>query len=114
MTYYHLQPFIYTKNHFFQCHKMSFSALMASIGQQVLTKRSTHVDQNIRSDKVMSQLSITIFVAPRTHLVAQKTLISSKKSKKPVNPGHPPCSLKRAIYKIYIKNRLSKHICYQV
>ena len=52
MTYYHLQPFIYTKNHFFQCHKMSFSAAMASIGQQVLTKRSTHVDQNNRSDKI--------------------------------------------------------------
>ena len=68
----------------------------------MLTKRSTHVDQNMRSDKVVSQLSITIFVAPRTHLVAQKSLISSKKSKKSTNPCRPPpCLPKRAIY-IYI------------
>ena len=53
---------------------------MAGKGQQVLTKRSTHVDQNIRSDKVMSQLSLAIFVTPRTHLVAQKSLIYQKKS----------------------------------
>ena len=59
---------------------MPFSALMANVGQQVLTKRSTHVDQNIRSDKVMSQLSLAIFVTPRTHLVAQKSLIYQKKS----------------------------------
>ena len=64
----------------------------------MLTKRSTSVDQNFGSDKVMSQLSITIFVVPRTHLVAQKTLISSKKSKKPVNPGHPPPVYQNARY----------------
>ena len=81
MTYYHLPPFIYTKNHFFQSHKMSFSALVASIGQQVLTKRSTHVDQNVRSDKVMSQLSLAIFVTSRTHLVVQKSLIYEKSPK---------------------------------
>ena len=81
MTYYHLPPFIYTKNHFFQSHKMSFSALVASIGQQVLTKRSTNVDQNVRSDKVMSQLFLAIFVTFRTHLVVQKSLIYEKSPK---------------------------------
>ena len=75
MTYYHLPPFIYTKKHFFQSHKMSFLAIVASIGQQVLTKSSTHVDQNVRSDKAISQLSLAIFLIPKTHLVAQKSLM---------------------------------------
>ena len=56
----------------------------------MLTKRSTYVDQNIRSDKVVSQLSVTIFVTPRTYLVAQKSIIYKKKVKKSVNPWHPP------------------------
>ena len=80
MTYHRLPPFIYTKNHFFQRQKISFSSLVASIGQQVLTKRSTPVDQNVRYDKVMSQLSLAIFVTPRTHLVAQKSPIYEKDS----------------------------------
>ena len=41
----------------------------------VLTKRSTGVDQNLKFDKVMSQLSVAIFIFLRTHLVAQKSLI---------------------------------------
>ena len=90
MTYYLLPPFIYTKNHFFQSHKMSFSALMASKGQQVLTKKSTCVDQNIRSDKVMSQLSLATFVTSRTHLVVQKSPIYQKKSENGEILAHPP------------------------
>ena len=42
---------------------------------EVLTKRSTLVDQNVRSCRRRSQLSVAIFIAPRTHLVAQKSLI---------------------------------------
>ena len=42
---------------------------------QVLTKRSTAVDQNLTSDKGMSQLSVAIFIAPQTHFWAQESLI---------------------------------------
>ena len=63
---------------------------MADRGQHMLTKRSTYVDQNIRSDKVVSQLSVTIFVTPRTYLVAQKSIIYQKKVEKSVNPWQPP------------------------
>ncbi len=38
----------------------------------LLTRRSTGVDQNVKSDKVMSELSVTSFIFLRTHLVAQK------------------------------------------
>ena len=55
----------------------------------MLTKRSTHVDQNFTSSKGMSQLSVAIFIAPRTHLRAQKSLFLSKKSEKRTNINIP-------------------------
>ena len=42
---------------------------------KVLTKRSTLVDQNFRSYRGRSQLSVAIFITPRTLLVAQKSFI---------------------------------------
>ena len=63
------------KTTFSELPKCHFSAPRASTGQQVLTKWSTHVDQNIRSDQVVSQLSVTIFMGSRTLLVVQKSLI---------------------------------------
>ena len=69
IAYYDLQSFIYTKNHFCQLFsrskKVLFSALLSNVGQQVLPKRSTLVDQILASDKAMSQLSIDIFIASR-------------------------------------------------
>jgi hypothetical protein len=51
----------------------------------VLTKRSTSVDQNFRSDNIYSQLSVAIFMTSRTHLGAQKSFIYWKKSEKLLN-----------------------------
>jgi hypothetical protein len=65
-------------------------SLTGWIGQQLLTKKSTHVDQNFKSDKAWSQLSVDIFIAPGDHLGAQKSLFYQKKSKKPTDPGRPP------------------------
>ena len=45
----------------------------------MLTKRSTLVDQNLRSERTHSKLSVDIFMAPRTHLEAQKCYIYEKK-----------------------------------
>ena len=54
----------------------------AQKGNWLLTKRSTGVDQNFRSWKVMSQLSVAIFIAPRTHFPAQESIISLKNVQK--------------------------------
>ena len=75
MMYYDLESLIYFKIHFSTSQKHVFSSCLAHKGQHVLTKRSTSVDQNLRSDKVMSKLSAAIFATPRTHLGAQKSLI---------------------------------------
>ena len=47
----------------------------------MLTKRSTHVDQNLESGSTDSELSIAIFMASRTHLGTQECSIYDKKSK---------------------------------
>ena len=44
-------------------------------GISVLPKKSTHVDQILRSTKMMYWLFLTIFIAPGTHLWAQKSLV---------------------------------------
>ena len=41
-------------------------------GVDVLTKRSTHVDQILGSESTHSKLSVAIFTTFRTHLEAQK------------------------------------------
>ena len=70
--------------------KAVFSKFCGPKGNWVLTKRSTLVDQNIRSYKGRSQLSVDIFIAPRTHFPAQKSFIYKKMSKKDLNPWQPP------------------------
>ena len=52
--------------------------LFGGKGQRVLTKKSTHVDQNIRCDKSVSHLSMGVFIAPRNLLDHQKSLIYAK------------------------------------
>ena len=47
----------------------------------MLPKRSTHVDQILGSESIPSKLSVAIFMASRTLLGAQKTLIYQKKLK---------------------------------
>ena len=66
---------------------------------KVLTKRSTLVDQNIRSCKGRSQLSVAIFMTSRNRLVAQKLFIFLKTSQKGVNPclEYPTWLVKRVI-----------------
>ena len=41
---------------------------------ELLTKRLTIIDKNMKSDKVMSQLSVAILIVLRTHMIAQKSL----------------------------------------
>ena len=47
----------------------------------MLPKRSTPVDQTLESESIHSQLSVAIFIAPRTHLGAQKCSMYEKKAK---------------------------------
>ena len=59
-----------------------FYTYVAKIGNSVLTKRSTPVDQNFRSCKGVSKLSLATFIAPQTHFWAQESLIYEKMSLK--------------------------------
>ena len=45
---------------------MACSALMASIGQQVLTKRSTHVDQNFRISQGHPKVHFSQFITSKS------------------------------------------------
>ena len=47
----------------------------------MLSKWSAPVDQNLGSESRHSQLSVAIFIAPRTHLGAQKCFTYQKKCK---------------------------------
>ena len=44
-------------------------------GVDMLPKRSTHIDQNLESESIHSQLSVDIFMASRTHLGTQECII---------------------------------------
>ena len=48
----------------------------------MLPKRPTHVDQNLESESIDSQLSVAIFMASRNHLGTQECSVYEKKSKK--------------------------------
>ena len=47
----------------------------------MLTKRSTPVDQNVESESMDSKLSVAIFGASRTYLRTQECSVYEKKSK---------------------------------
>ena len=68
-----LQHFIYTKTHFCTTGHIRFLHVCGTQGVQ-------SVDQNIRSFKGRSQLSVAIFMASRNHLVALKSSIYKKTS----------------------------------
>ena len=51
-------------------------------GVDMLTKRSTPVDQILESESIDSKLSIAIFTALRTHLGAQKSSVYAKNVQK--------------------------------
>ena len=74
IAYYCLPAFVDTKNHFSQGQEMPTFSLteLSNRGQQVLPKKSTYVDQNLRSKSTHSQLSVAIFIASRIHLGAEK------------------------------------------
>ena len=52
----------------------------------MLTKRSTSVDQILESERMCSKLSIAISTALRTLLGAQKSSVYGKNGQKRVNP----------------------------
>ena len=75
-------PLLYAgKSLFPEIHKAHFLTCTITESIDMLTKRSTHVDQIFRSQSIHSQLSVAIFIAPRTHLGAQKCSMYEKKAK---------------------------------
>ena len=72
MLFLDVPPLIYFKNAFFRNRQYPVSTCTVTEGTDMLTKRSTCVDQNFLSETMRSQLSVAIFMTPRTHLGAQK------------------------------------------
>ena len=66
---------------FLQNQDLAFLTYIVIEGVDMLTKRSTLVDQILRSESIDSKLSLAIFIASRTFLGAQECLIYEKKSK---------------------------------
>ena len=64
---------------FSQNQGLAFLAYIVTGGVDMLPKRSTHVDQNLESKSMDSQLSVAIFMASRTHLETQECCIYQKK-----------------------------------
>ena len=91
-----LGPCIYAKNAISTCENSRFYIYMAKIGNSVLTKRSTPVDQNFRSYKGVSKLSLAIFIALQTHFWARESLIYEKMSLK-MAIFHP-CGAQKGIW----------------
>ena len=85
----HLAHFIYFDYYFSQSGHKAFYKYTIAKCIDMLPKRSTLVDQTFGCESIHSQLSIAIFIASRNRLGAQKSLITSKKSIKLVNPYKP-------------------------
>ena len=66
---------------FSQNQVLAFLTYIVIGGVDMLTKRSTSVDQNLGSESIPSKLSVAIFTALRTHLGARKSLIYKKSLK---------------------------------
>ena len=60
---------------------LAFVTYIAKEGFDMLTKRSTPADQNLKSESIDSKLSVAIFVALRTQLATQECCVYEKKSK---------------------------------
>ena len=72
---FHLAHFMYFDYYFSQSGSKAFYSNDIERGIDMLPKRSTPVDQNLGSEIIHSQLSVAIFRALRSHLVAQRSLI---------------------------------------
>ena len=66
-------PYVYQKYAFFKNKVHVFFNYTIFEGTDMLPNRSAPVDQNLRSDSTKCKLSVGIFIAPRTHLGAQKS-----------------------------------------
>ena len=65
-------PLLYAgKSLFPEIDKAHFLTCTVTEGIDMLTKRSTHVDQNIGAQSIGAKLSVAIFIASRTLLGAQ-------------------------------------------
>ena len=67
-----------------------------------LKGQHNHVDQNLESESIDSQLSVAIFMASRTHLGTQECSVYEKKSKiyethEHLYAGLVDCAIYRAI-----------------
>ena len=71
----HLAHFIYFDYHFSQSGYKAFYDYIIEKDIDMLPKRSTPVDQTLKSENIHSQLSVAIFIASRNLLGAQKSLI---------------------------------------
>ncbi len=81
MPFWDIPPLIYLKTQFFRNRQCPVSTCTVTEGTDMLTKRSTGVDQNFLSESMHSQLSVAIFRAPRSPLGAQKCSIYEKSAK---------------------------------
>ena len=86
MLFLDVPPLICFKNPFFRNRPYPVFTCTVTEGADMLTKRSTGVDQNFLSESMDSQLSVAIFMTPRTHLGAQECSICEKKVEKLRNP----------------------------
>ena len=71
----HLAHFIYFDYYFSQSGYKAFYSYTIGKVMNMLPKRSTPVDQSLKSESIHSQLSVAIFIASRNLLGAQKSLI---------------------------------------
>ena len=71
----HLAHFIYFDYYFSQSGHKAFYRYTIERGIDMLPKRSTHVDQNLESKSIESQIFIVIFRATRNLLVTRDDII---------------------------------------
>ena len=76
-----IQVLMYWKSYFSRNWFFSLSTYEVTEGTDMLTKRSTPVDQNVESESMDSKLSVAIFGASRTFLRTQECSVYEKKSK---------------------------------
>ena len=91
------QKYVFSQN-----QVLAFLTYIVIEGVDMLTKRSTSVDQNLGSESIPSKLSVAIFVASRTLLGTQECLIYQKKSKKGTTRADPLYWLVDCAIYIYI------------
>ena len=103
--------FSYTPPYKYQKHVFSKKWIEAIFkytfpeGVDMLPKRSTPVDQILGSESIPSNLSVAIFMASRTLLGAQKTLIYQKKSKNGTTRADPYDWLVDCAIYIYMRSK---------